>query len=61
MEVKMKSQNEKELELARLFEVEELEARMEFSSWSAEGSGDYTPATGQGNADITVTGSFRIK
>lgn len=32
----MENQNSKELEMARLFEVEELEERMEFGRWSAE-------------------------
>ncbi len=32
----IENQNTRELELARLFEVEELEERMEFGSWTPE-------------------------
>lgn len=57
----MKNQkNVEELELARLFEVEELEGRTEFVAWGAEGSGTYTPATGNFDYDITVTVGFKI-
>ena len=55
METKMKQGNKKEMELTRLFEVEELEERMEFGRWEpvAEGSGTYTPGVGT-EYDLTV-------
>ena len=48
MKTKIEDQKSNELELARLFEVEELEDRMEFGSWApvVEGSGTYTPGVG---------------
>jgi len=42
METAMKKQNTKEVELARLFEVEELEERMEFGKWFANEHGEPT-------------------
>jgi hypothetical protein len=51
-----------EIELAKGFEVEELEERMEFGSWSSdvevepvvEGGGTYTPASGELDYEVTV-------
>lgn len=40
MKTKTEMQIAKEIEVARLFEVEELEERLEFSSWTASLSGD---------------------
>ena len=44
--MKTTNENAKELELARLFEVEELEERMEFGKWSGEASGGYSESQG---------------
>ena len=55
MKTKIEDQNTNELELTHLFEVEELEERMEFGVWApvAEGGGTYTPGVGT-EYDVTV-------
>ena len=44
--MKTTMENTKEVELTHLFEVEELEERMEFGKWSGEASGGYSESQG---------------
>jgi len=44
--MKTLNENAKELELVHLFEVEEIEERIEFGKWSGEASGGYSQSQG---------------
>jgi len=54
METSIEKQNTKALEFARLFEVEELEERIEFGKWSAEAGSSTDTSTGATTIDTKV-------
>lgn len=52
-----------EIELAKAFQVEELEERIEFGSWSASADdtgGTYTPSTGNFSGEFNGTVTYTI-
>lgn len=55
-------QPETNLELARMFQVEELEEKVEFGKWSAEVKGGvtYDPSTGETSGTIKGGVSFSL-
>jgi hypothetical protein len=49
------------VDLARIFEVEELEERVEFGKWSCKAEGDYTCGAGDCDGKMKVEAAYTVK
>ncbi|MCH7399024.1 hypothetical protein MM236_13545 [Belliella sp. DSM 107340] len=52
---------ENNLQIAQLFEVEELEERVEFGKWSGKAEGGYTCSGGDCDGKMKVEATYTIK
>jgi hypothetical protein len=61
MKTEVGKQKISNVDLARIFEVEELEERVEFGKWSCKAEGDYTCWAGDCDGKMKVEATYTVK